>query len=170
MGIFDDLNPINAISKAVFGDKGISGGVTDLLTKAGVLKDTEAIAKAEQALRDYDISLKEKGNEVLQIHLENTNKARDMQIEALKQGDTFSKRFIYYYAAFISVATIVYVYFITFWHIPEPNIHFANTVLGFLLGTMLATIINFFFGSSKGSNDKQDKMHELTTSILNEKL
>ncbi len=166
MGILDNLNPINAISTAIFGDKGIAGGITDTLKNIGVLKDTEAIAKTEQALRDYDIALKEKGNEVLKIHLENTNKARDMQIEALKQGDTFSKRFIYYYAAFISFATIVYVYFITFWHIPEPNIHFANTVLGFLLGTMLTTVINFFFGSSKGSNDKQDKMHELTTSIL----
>lgn len=156
-----DLNPINAISKAVFGDKGIVGGVTDTLKSVGILKDTEAIAKTEQALRDYDIALKEKGNEVLRIHLENTNKARDMQIEALKQGDTFSKRFIYYYASFITLATVVYIYFITFRDIPKDNVRFADTVLGFLLGTLLATIINFFFGSSASSDKKNDIIHQV---------
>ena len=147
---------IDDILKGAFGDKGLVGSVTSVLKDVGILKDPEAIAKAEQALRDYDIALQEKGNEVLKIHLDNTNKARDMQIEALKQGDTFSKRFIYYYASFITLATIAYIYFITFYEIPKDNVRFADTVLGFLLGTLLATIINFFFGSSSGSDKKNE--------------
>lgn len=161
-----DLNPINAISKAVFGDKGIASGVTDILTKAGVLKDTEAIAKTEQALRDYDIALKEKGNEVLKMHLEDIGKARDMQIEALKQGDTFSKRFVYYLALLVMVMVFGFDTLMFFIQYPPENRDMINQVSGILNATALVMVLSFFFGSSKGSNDKQDKMHELTRDIL----
>jgi len=35
---------------------------------------------------------------------------------------------------------------------------FANIILGFLLGTAVATIISFFYGSSKSSKDKTEAM------------
>jgi ABC-type nitrate/sulfonate/bicarbonate transport system permease component len=35
---------------------------------------------------------------------------------------------------------------------------FANIILGFLLGTAVATIISFFYGSSKSSKDKTEMM------------
>jgi hypothetical protein len=35
---------------------------------------------------------------------------------------------------------------------------FGNIILGFLLGTAVATIISFFYGSSKSSKDKTDTM------------
>ena len=41
-----------------------------------------------------------------------------------------------------------YVVCITWIPIPEDNIRFADMCSGFILGTVLATIVNFFFGSS----------------------
>ena len=55
-----------------------------------------------------------------------------------------------------------YIFLITFLTIPADNIRFADTVLGFLLGTVIATILNFFFGSSKGSSDKQDIINKIS--------
>jgi hypothetical protein len=37
-------------------------------------------------------------------------------------------------------------------------VRFADTILGFLLGTVVATIINFFLGSSAGSKEKTETL------------
>lgn len=78
---------------------------------------------------------------------ENAN-ARGLQIAALGQDDKFSKRFIYYFAIFWSVFAVVYLTGITFIEIPKENVRFADTTVGFLLGTVVATIIGFFYGAS----------------------
>ena len=74
--------------------------------------------------------------------------ARNMQVENLKQDDKFSKRFVYYFAIFWSVFAIVYLTGITFVEIPKENIRFADTIVGFLLGTIIATMFGFFYGNS----------------------
>jgi len=43
---------------------------------------------------------------------------------------------------------------ITFGTVPASGKDFGNIILGFLLGTAVATIISFFYGSSKSSKDK----------------
>lgn len=77
-----------------------------------------------------------------------TKNAQDMQVAALNQEDTFSKRYVYYLATFWSIVGAMYIFLITFLWIPEANQRFADTTLGFLLGTIIATIIGYFFGSS----------------------
>jgi hypothetical protein len=86
----------------------------------------------------------------------NTADARAMQVAALNQDDKFSKRFVMYLATFWSIMAVVYIFLITFTNIPETNVRFADTILGFLLGTVVATILNFFLGSSAGSKAKQE--------------
>lgn len=145
---------IGDVIKGLFGEKGLTGGVLEVLKDTGIIKSPEDLLKAEQAIRDFEISKGNQNLETLKAELADISSARDMQKEALRQDDKFAKRFIYYFATFITVTTIAYVFVITFATIPEPNIRFADTVLGFLLGTLLATIINFFFGSSHGSETK----------------
>jgi hypothetical protein len=91
----------------------------------------------------------------------NTADARAMQVAALQQDDKFSKRFVMYLATFWSLTAVIYIFLITFTNIPELNIRFADTILGFLLGTVVATILNFFLGSSAGSREKTEVLAEL---------
>jgi hypothetical protein len=88
----------------------------------------------------------------------NTANARDMQVAALGQGDRLAKRFVIYLTAFWSVVAALYIGFITFAPIPEANVRFADTVLGFLLGTVVATMLNFWLGSSEGSRQKDERL------------
>jgi len=94
---------------------------------------------------------------MVEAHNKNTADARAMQAVALGQDDLLSKRFVYYLSAFWSIAAVIYIAFITFGTIPEDNVRFADTILGFLLGTVVATILNFFLGSSDGSKRKDEK-------------
>ena len=124
----------------VLPDKGVLGIVKNLIDKDDKLTPQEKVSALE--LLNYD--------------LENTKDARDLQKVALQQDDLFSKRFIYYLATFWSVTGAAYLFLATFTTVVNPKM--ADTVLGFLLGTIVATIITFFFGSSQGSKDKAKEL------------
>ena len=119
----------------------------------------------EQALQQFAIDRKNQEIEEIKIEQENTANARDMQKTALQQTDTFSKRFLYYFSWFWSASALVYIFAITFFPIAEASIRFADTILGFLLGTIVAQIINFFYGSSKSSKDKDAALSEAIKGI-----
>jgi hypothetical protein len=129
--------------------------------KFGVEDSVAAVAQAIAGDPEANKKLREMEFEYAKLHLENVRGARDMQNNALNQSDVFSKRFIYYFASFWSVSAVVYIGFITFATIPKDNIRFADTIIGFLLGTVVATILNFFYGTSKSSQDKTDKLAEM---------
>ncbi len=114
-----------------------------------------AILEAEHKARLSEIESKRVDNERTGMFLNDVSNARGLQIESLKQDDKFSKRFVYILASSWSVFAMVYIAFITFGNIPEANVRFADTILGFLLGTIVATIINFFLGTSDKQVEQQ---------------
>jgi hypothetical protein len=126
-------------------------GVDYVENKTGIELKPDMSVEDLSALRDHELKWAE-------LEQKDRDSARKMQMSALEQDDVFSKRFIYYYAGFWSLAAVFYIGFITFGQIPEANVRFADTILGFLLGTVIATIMQFFFGSSKSSKDKTDAM------------
>jgi len=144
--------------------------ITDIgmpLVKKGVkaltgidLESKELTAEDKQKIMDSQIEIMKIDFEKMKLEYQNTNDARDMQKVALQQDDTFSKRYVYYLATFWSFVAVGYIFLITFLTIPEANVRFADTTLGFLLGTIVATIINYFFGSSKSSSDKNQLLKE----------
>lgn len=73
----------------------------------------------------------------------------------------FNRRFLAYFAVGLCIAAMAYVAAITFLPLPKENARFADTVLGFILGTVLATPIAFFYGSSKSSQAKDKALQEL---------
>ena len=126
-----------------------------------IQNDPQAALKLEQARLAYEtekMRLEHEGRiKELEGAYKDTDSARTMQIEALRQSDPFAKQFIYWFAAFLTGTAILYIFLITFWKIPEQNVRFADTVLGFFLGTVVATILQFFFGGSIGSKIKGAK-------------
>lgn len=126
-------------------------GVDYVQEKTGVELKPDMTPEDVEKLRAQEM-------EFAKLEAADRDSARKMQMAALAQDDVFSKRFIYYYAGFWSICAAFYIGFITFGQIPEANVRFADTILGFLLGTVIATIMQFFFGSSKSSKDKTEAM------------
>lgn len=123
------------------------------LTKTKTLSEEDLAKLKEFQEKEREFLLK-------QIELANKDRdsARNMQIEALKQDSFFAKNFIYFFAIAWSIFSFVYIAFITFGNIPKDNVRFADTILGFLLGTAMSAILQFFFGSSLGSKIKDEKL------------
>lgn len=148
------------LATAALGPAG--GAIVSMISKKFGVEDTvAAVANAIVGDPEAGKKLRELDMEYAKMHLENVKSARDMQNNALNQSDIFSKRFVYYFASFWSLCSVAYIAAITFATIPVQNIRFADTILGFLLGTVVATILNFFYGTSKSSQDKTDKLAEM---------
>lgn len=126
--------------------------------KVAEMQHEEELIRLAQEDRRLDL-------QELQQFLADVQNARGMQNMALSQSDVFSKRFIYYFAIGWSAVTALYIAAITFINIPERNVRFADTVLGFLLGTALAGIFQFFYGSSRSSQRKDDAINEVIQNV-----
>ena len=155
LGLLKGLAP--AVATAVGGPLG-GLAVTAIANKFGVADDIEAVAKAIAG--DPEAATKLAELDLRQFELENQDRdsARHMQETALNQEDKFAKHFIYWFAWFWSVGSMAYFFAITFGQVPASGKDFGNIILGFLLGTAVATIISFFYGSSKSSKDKTDAL------------
>lgn len=146
-----------ALATAVAGPLG-GAAVSAIARRLGVEDTVEAVTQAVAADPDAALKLAQIDLETLKTQHANTENARAMQIAALAQSDVFSKRFTMYLTTFWSLAAGAYIGFITFSIIPEQNVRFADTILGFILGTVVATMLNFWFGSSIGSKEKAEAL------------
>jgi hypothetical protein len=145
------------LATAVVGPLG-GVAVKMIAEKLGVENTVEAVTQAVQADPEAAQKLAEIDLKQFEAEAKDRDSARQMQTVALQQEDKFAKHFIYWYAWFWSVGTTVYFFSVTFLEMPAGGRDFANIILGFLLGTAVATIISFFYGSSKSSKDKTDAM------------
>lgn len=84
--------------------------------------------------------------------------ARDMLKESIKHDGDPYKVFLCWYASLVTLATFIYVGCVTFIEIPASGQRIADTCVGFMLGTLLASIIHFLFGTSQGSQKKTAAM------------
>jgi len=84
-------------------------------------------------------------------------RATDMQLKAMDSDDPFVRRFLYYFIALWSVFAVVFIPCLIWIQIPENNIRFADTILGYVLGTVITGMFAFLLGSSQGSRMKDKK-------------
>ncbi len=149
-----------ALAHAVAGPLG-GAAVSMIAKKFGVEDSVAAVVQAINGDPEAEKKLRELALEYAKMHLENVKDARAMQNNALNQSDVFSKRFVYYFAGFWSFCSVLSIGFITVANIPAAKVRFADPILRLLLGTVVATILNFFYGTSKSSQDKTDKLAEM---------
>jgi hypothetical protein len=137
-------------------DAVIEKGVDYVQDKMGIQLKPEGEATKE----DY-AKIQEEANRheefMAENDLKNMEGARNMQLKAMDSEDPLVRRFVYFFISFWSVLSATYIGCITFVDIPDENIRFADTILGFVLGTMVASMFQFLLGSSLGSRKKDDK-------------
>lgn len=145
--------------------------------KTGV--DLEKAQLSDQDLKELRQYEMDHESELLQIKLENNKlatelekaryadimNARQLQEKAIDSQDQFVRRFIYYLAIFWSIIASGYIGAITFLDIPKDNLRFADTILGFILGTIVAQILTFFYGSSRSSQNKDEVFKEIMSKV-----
>ena len=77
-------------------------------------------------------------------------------ITALSQifgGKTFGRLFL---ATMWSAFAMAFVWHIITTPIAVDSLRFVDTILGFIMGTIIAGILGYYFGSSQSSSDKDD--------------
>jgi len=140
-------------------------GIIDELYTSKEEQGTQEISRQELELKlttflkEHDLAIKEQKAEVEKMYIEDRNEARKMQIAALNQKDRFAKRYVYFLSSFIVIAAFAFGCALMYLDIPEANrevvLQFATV---FLFGGAV-TVIQFFFGSSKGSQDKDERQN-----------
>jgi len=137
-------------------DAVIDKGVDYVQDKMGIQLKPEGEATQEDYAK-WSAEAAKHEEFMAEIDLKNMQGARDMQLKAMDSEDPLVRRFVYYFVSFWSVLSAAYIGFITFGEIPEDNVRFADTILGFVLGTMVASMFQFLLGSSLGSRNKDKK-------------
>ena len=132
-----------------------------------MIADKLGVDRNEKAIEDHLIShpeemvkLEQLDVQKLEAQLADVQNAREMQMKAMDSEDPVVRRFIYLFAWFWSIVSVGYFFAVTFLKVPPEGRDFANIILGFLVGTAVTTIFAFFYGSSKGSQDKNNMIKE----------
>lgn len=128
-------------------------------TKTGIdilKEDTVQNLTTEEILQLKQLEVTESENinstmlEYTKLMHANTADARNMQLEIIKSQDAgwLAKNFVYVFTIFWSLFSASYILAATFMVIPEANLRLVDTFTGFVLGTIVATMFNYFLGDS----------------------
>lgn len=135
---------------------------TSSLPPEDLTKIKQAELENESEWREFRLKEMEYDDKQAERALQDLQSARQMQIEALKQDDLFSKRFVYIFITGWSVFSMIFLLCVSFLQIPKDNINTVNTVLGFILGTAIASMFSFLMGTTNRSKQKDDTIHQLS--------
>ena len=137
-------------------DAVIDKGVDYVQDKMGITLKPEGEATKEDYAK-WNAEAAKHEEFMAEMDLKNMEGARDMQKLAMQSDDPLVRRFVYFFIAGWSILSATYIGCITFIDIPDDNARFADTILGFVLGTMVASMFQFLLGSSLGSRAKDKK-------------
>lgn len=142
------------ILKGLFSDKGLVGDVMGILKDTGLIKDSEIELKAKQALMDYENKIMENVSNIEKTLAEDRKSAREREMEYVKAGKTdYTQRFLAW-IAIIGFFGVMYVLFQK--SLPEGLPRDAFLILLGTLTKVVSDLYNYYFGSSHGSEKKND--------------
>ena len=132
---------------------GVLDLIGDTIPGGALIKTLVGSVLPESEKPEFEAALLEYETKEMEMMLNDRQDARAMQIAALEQSDNFSKRFVYYLAAFVMVTMFILMVLLYFVQIPEGNNEIVYMGFGLFLG-IASTVAAFFFGSSSGSKEK----------------
>lgn len=144
-----------------------TGGTTSIVDSVGKIIDNLNVSGEEKAKIQQEMTneinrhmeaIGAQANQETELYLKDMDSARQMQIEAIKQDDVFTKRFVPHLSLCIIGMTFLFDVGLLFINIPERNHDLVNMIAGTLNSTGFAAVVYFFFGSSKSSQDKQKQI------------
>lgn len=133
-------SPVKAVLDVIRGEGGAE------LSKEEI---AQAVELAEHDHKEYLAEIKDRQD------------ARAMQVENLKYGDRFTKRFVYWYAGAMTFLIFVVLILLFFVEIPSDNKRIIDMIIGGLVTTGLSGIFQYFFGSSEGSKNKESMLSNI---------
>lgn len=133
----------------------------------GVKEAAEGIGEAAEKVGEAGDKLFTSKEELRTLENADRANARALQQAAYQQDDKFTKRASYYMAFFWSFVAALYIFLASFIPVADANQQIVNTTLGFLLGTIVGTIITFYYGSSVGSQIKTQQTEGFMKRIFN---
>lgn len=89
-----------------------------------------------------------------EIEVDDRKSARNLQVSALNQSDSFARRYLYYLASFIIGSATLFGVMFFFIDVPEKNMRLVEMFADIYLFAGAIMVIQFFFGSSLGSKSK----------------
>lgn len=137
-------------------DAVLDKGVEAVEQKLGMKLKPEGEATPEDNAKLKEAAMKHE-EFMAELDEKSRQRATDMQMAAMKSDDWLVRRFVYLFIGFWSLFAAAFIPAIIWLDIPDQNIRFADTVLGFVLATMVASMFGFLLGSSQGSRLKDDK-------------
>ncbi|MGZ8182443.1 MAG: hypothetical protein ACXWT1_10820 [Methylobacter sp.] len=177
----EDVNEVSELIKTQTGID-INDAAENKLTeeqwtqlKSFEFENQESLLKVRESINPDEIEL-----ELERLAIKDRKDARNTLAKRDENEDVFIRQFTYWYAYVITIATFgfitlaiglpIYICRDTIVNaecklIPDESWQIINTVLGFLLGVGLSAIIQFFYGSSQGSRNKDKDMRELNEQI-----
>lgn len=132
-------------------DQVIEKGVDAVQQKLGIELKPEG-----EATPEYNAKLQEEANRhsefMAALDEKSTQRATDMYM-----NDASTRTFSQHYAWFLTGASFLYFFLVSFMPIENRNRDFINIILGFLIGTAVNSLIRFFYGSSNKAQEDVDK-------------
>ncbi|TMU56471.1 hypothetical protein [Flagellimonas algicola] len=129
------MDKVFKVINNVFGKSEVSGKLLELFKGQ------------RQKQREFELELKKLLHAEMTKEFQDLADARDMQKAALAQNDLFSKRFVYYLAAGLLLATTLISLLPFFVNIPQDSMNLVNRGTDFFYTVSGGSIIAFFFGA-----------------------
>lgn len=132
---------------SMVGDALMKRGQQEVESLLGVELTTDMTPEQEQQLQE---AVRLHARELLKMANADRADAR-----ASMNTSNINRYFVHGLTAFWSLTASLLIFSLVFFDIPESNVRFADTIIGFVLGTIIATMMGFYYGSSSKESERE---------------
>lgn len=154
------VETVKGVVSGVFGSEGISGLIDNVTTNKE--EKGEIKAKLETIKNGFETKIIELAIEREKAYLADTQDARSTyaRVQESDKSSWLAKNIMPVLTITVTIGFFGLLSYMLKYSVPESNERIMDILLG-SLGTAWITMVSFYFGSSKGSEDKQKHINEM---------